>query len=767
MKFFNKSIRINLFIVAEIILFLFVATFDLHSDEKRKILLIEISGNTKVDSDAILMNIKSKEGNIYFQKEVSMDVKNIYKMGYFESVRAEIEETEGGIILYFIVEEKQYVRSFEISGNDEIETEKINEVIKIKARAFLDEVALKKSIEAIQQLYIEEGLFLAEIKTEFVDLGNKDIMIKFIIDEGEKAKVKEIKISGIDAQESSEIKKSLETKEYDFFSWLTGRGKYNKNQIDADLFNVESYFMDRGYINVKVSEPVVTLSPDRRWLNIIINVAKGDRFKINRIDITGDLLFEKSEMMKKIKSKEGNYFNRSLIREDIFNLTDLYGGLGYANANINPLTRVDPERKTIDLTLNIDKNKLVYIDKIQITGNTKTRDKVIRRELRLAEGELYNIDKIKFSRERIYALGFFEEVSFSMKPHDDPTLSDLFINVKEGQTGTFTLGAGFSSIDKFILTTQMSFGNFLGYGQRISLRAELSSRRQLADLSFYEPYFLDTDWSFGLRLYTTELSYIFQRKSSGGNLKWGYKVGEFSRVFIEYKYEDVNIKDIGATDTRLFTSGVTSSVSFSIVRNSLDHPYDPSKGSLINGTMEVAGKYLGGDFDFYKFDASYSKYFPLFLRTVFLFKAQAGFGRSISKERLPFSERYFVGGPYDVRGYDYWTVGPMESVITLNDEPDSTTVKKPIGGNKMVVFNAEYIFNIIRSAGIKGVFFFDAGNAFSEEQDFFQEELRMGWGFGIRWFTPIAPFRFEWGFPIKRRPGEKASVFEFSIGSFF
>jgi outer membrane protein insertion porin family len=751
----------------KVILLLFITNARLYSDDSMTVLMIEISGNTKVDSDAILMNIKSKEGGIYSQSAVSLDVKNIFKMGYFESVSAEIEETEGGVILRFVVQEKQYVRSFEISGNDEIETEKINEAIKIKPRTFLDEVALQKSIEAIQQLYIEEGLFLSEIKTEFVDLGNKDITIRFKIDEGEKVKVKEIKFSGVNEEESKEIKSTLETREYGFFSWLTSSGKYNKNQLAADVFNVESYFMDRGYINVKVSDPVITLSPDRRWLFIVINVFKGDRFKISHIDLTGDLIFEKSEMLKEIKSKEGEYFNRSLIRDDIFNLTDLYGHLGYANANINPLTRVDPDRKTIDLTLNIDKNKLVYIDKIHITGNTKTRDKVVRREIKLAEGELYNIDRIKFSRERIYALGFFEEVSFSMKPHDDSTLTDLYINVKEGHTGTFTLGAGFSSIDKFIFTTQTSFGNFLGYGQRVSLRAELSSRRQLADLSFYEPYFLDTDWSFGLRLYTTEFSYVFQKKSTGGDLKWGYKVGEFSRFFVEYKYEDVNIKDIGATDTRLFTSGVTSSVTFSIVRNSLDHPYDPARGSLINGSMEVAGKYLGGDFDFYKFDTSYSKYVPLFFKTVFLFKAQAGYGRSITNERLPFSERYFVGGPYDVRGYDYWTVGPMASVMSLNDEPNSTTLKKPIGGNKMVVFNAEYIFNIIRSAGIKGVFFFDAGNAFSEEQDFFEKELRLSWGFGIRWFTPIAPFRFEWGFPIKRRPGEKASVFEFSIGSFF
>ncbi len=748
-------------------LFLSIPIPPIYAEEKLKILMVEILGNVKVDPDAILMNIKSKEGQVYSQREVSSDIKNIYKMGYFESVRAEMEETEGGVILRFIVQEKQYVRSFEVSGNEEIETEKINEAIKIKPRTFLDEVALQNSIEAIQQLYIEEGLFLAEVKTEFIDLGNRDIMVEFKIDEGEKVKVKEIKFPGLEDKESEEIKRSLETKEYGIFSWLTGSGKYNKNQLASDIFNVESYFMDRGYINVKVTEPVITLSEDRRWLFIIINVLKGERFKISRIDLAGDLLFDKSEMMKEIKTKEGEYFNRSLIRDDIFNLTDLYGKLGYANANINPLTRVDPERKTIDLTLNISKNKLVYIDKIHITGNTKTRDKVVRRELRLAEGELYNIDRIKFSRERIYALGFFEEVSFSMKPHEDSTLTDLYVNVKEGHTGTFTLGAGFSSIDKFILTTQVSFGNFLGYGQRVSLRAELSSRRQMADLSFYEPYFLDTDWSFGLRLYSTELSYIFQRKSSGGNFKWGYKVGEFSRVFIEYKYEDVNIRDIGATDTRLFTSGVTSSFSFSVVRNSLNHPYDPSEGSLINGSVEIAGRYLGGNFDFYKFDVSYSKYFPLFLKTVILFKAQAGFGRSLTGERLPFSERYFVGGPYDVRGYDYWTVGPMESVISVNDEPDSTTVKKPVGGNKMIVLNAEYIFNIIRSAGIKGVFFFDAGNTFKEEQDFFQEELRLGWGFGIRWFTPIAPFRFEWGFPIKRRPGEKASVFEFSIGSFF
>lgn len=735
--------------------------------EEPRILIIEFSGNTKVDSDAIRMNIKSKENSVFSEKVVSDDVKNIYKMGYFESVKAEREDTEGGVILRFVVKERQYVRSFEVSGNDEIETEKINEVIKIRPRTFLDDVALKQSVEAIQNLYVEEGFFLAEINTEFVDLGNNDIIVKFKIDEGEKVRVKQIRFPTIDEKRASEIKSTLETKEVGVFSWLTGSGKYNKNQLDADLYNIESYFMDRGYINVKVGDPVVTLSPDRRWLFITINVEPGDRFKINMIDITGDLLFDKEEILKDLKSRAGEYFNRSQIRDDIYKLTELYGELGYANANVNPLTRVNPENKTIDLTLNIDKNKLVYIDKINISGNTKTRDKVIRREIKLAEGELYNIEKIKFSRERIYALGFFEEVSFSMKPHENTTLTDLNINVKEGHTGTFTLGAGFSSIDKFVLTSQMSFGNFLGYGQRVSLRAELSSRRQLADISFYEPYFLDTDWSFGFRGYTTEYSYIFQRKSTGGDVKWGYRVGDFTRVFVEYKYEDVNIRDIGASDTRLFTSGVTSSVIFSITRNSLDHPYDPSKGSLINGSLELAGKFLGGDFDFYKFDASCSKYFPLFLKTVFLLKAQAGYGRSLSGKRLPFSERYFVGGPYDVRGYDYWTVGPMESVISAGDEPDSITVKKPVGGNKMVVFNAEYIFNIIRSAGIKGVFFFDAGNTFKEEQVFFQEELRMGWGFGIRWFTPIAPFRFEWGFPINRRPGEKASVFEFSIGSFF
>lgn len=759
--------KINILRAITICLSLTLLNFSASSEEKQKVILVEIAGNRKVDSEAILMNVKSKEETVFSEQVISEDVKNIYKMGYFESVNADVETAEGGVIIKFIVEEKQYVRSFEVTGNDEIETEKIEEAIKIKPRTFLDEVLLKKSIEAIQELYINEGLFLAEVKSEFIDIGNREIIIKFKIDEGEKVKVKEIKFPELDDNEIIEVKKTMETKEYGVFSWLTGSGKYNRNQLESDLFNVESYFMDRGYINVKVNDPILTLSPDRRWLYIIINVAKGDRYKLNRIDIAGDLIFEKSDILKELHSEVGEYFNRSKIRDDIFHLTELYGQYGYANANINPLTRVDSERRTIDLTLNIDKNKLVYINKIQITGNTKTRDKVIRREVRLAEGELYNIEKIKFSRERIYALGFFEEVSFSMKPLSDPTLTDMYIDVKEGHTGTFTLGAGFSSIDKFIFTTQMSFGNFLGYGQRVSLRAELSTRRQLADLSFYEPYFLDTDWSFGVRFYTTEYSYIFQRKSTGGDLKWGYKLADFTRFFVEYKYEDVNIKDIGATDTRLFTSGQTSSVTFSIVRNSLDHPYDPAKGSLITGSLEVAGKYLGGDFDFYKIDASYTKYFPLFLKTVFLIKAQAGFGRSMTGQRLPFSERYFVGGPYDVRGYDFWTVGPMEPVMTVSDEPDSTTVMKPIGGNKQIIFNAEYLFNIIRSAGIKGVFFLDAGNAFSEEQDFFQEELRLGWGFGIRWFTPIAPFRFEWGFPIKRRPGEKASVFEFSIGSFF
>ena len=749
-----------------VLLFFLVFSVNLDAEEKN-IVIINFEGNSKVDADAIAMNISSKENAKFSEEVVSQDVKNIYNMGYFESVRAEFEEVDDGVILSFVLKEKPFVRTFEVQGNDAITIEKINESIKVKQHSFLDEVALKESTEAILSQYADEGYFIAEIKNEFVDMGNNEITVRFKIDEGEKVKVKKIYFPVIEDSVADEIKSIMGTKEANYFSWLTGKSKYKREELFTDISRVESYFMDRGYVNVKVEKPIVTISEDRRWIYISIFVERGDQFKIGKIDIAGDLIFNKDDMMKDLKSRENEYFNRSIISEDINNLTELYGKLGYANANINPLTRVDPDEKSVDLTLKIRKNKLAYIDKINITGNTKTRDKVVRRELKIQEGELYNIDRIKFSRERIYARGFFEEVDFSTKPGSEPSLVNLDVRVKEGNTGTLTAGFGFSSIDQFIFTTQMSFGNFLGYGQKFSINAELGSRRQVLNASFFEPYFMDSDWSFGSDMYITERTYLFRVKRTGGNLRWGYLVGDYTRLFVQYKYEDTEVKDTGATDTRLFTSGVTSSLTFSLSRDTRDHPFDTSKGSVLTGSVEVASRFLGGDFDFAKFDVSFSKFFPLFAKTVLMFKAQGGYGRTMGDDRLPFSERYLLGGPNDVRGYNYWSVGPLEPIIAINNDPASPTIDKPVGGNKMTVFNAEYLFNIFKPAGIKGVLFFDAGNAYNEEESFFKSPLRMGWGFGIRWFTPVAPFRFEWGFPIHRMSGERASVFEFSIGTLF
>lgn len=741
----------------------------LRAETSPNVVDIRVEGSERIEAETIRANIRSRVGEPFRTEKVRDDLRALWGLGYFDDVVLERQEAPNGVLLVVRVREKPFVRDVLFEGNHEIETDKLKEALKVKPKSLLDVVAIRDGLRRIEDLYTEKGYYFARAAQELVRRPRNEVDLKVKITEGDRVRVRRITFVGNRAFGDDELKAKLETQEAGFFSWLMpSSGAFREENLDKDLKAIRTYYLDRGYIHLKVDRPVIELSTDRRWISITYYLEEGFQYRVGSVDLRGDLLFDRDDLMKEVATRKGEVFNGSRVQEDVAKLSDRYADLGFANANVNTLTPVDEEHRTVAVTYEVEKGKLVYVHRINIVGNTKTRDKVIRREMRLNEGELFSASKLRLSRQRIYATGFFEEANFSTQPGEKEDEVDLNLQVKEGNTGSLSAGFGFSSIDQFIGTLQASVGNFLGYGQRISLTFEVSAIRRDFSFSYLDSYFLDTDASLGVDLFNLNRYYIdYQEFSEGGDARTGYRLGEFTRGFLSYRYETFNIATVGSTLIQL-DQGLTSSLTASILMDTKDHPFDPSKGTVLNGAIEKAGGPFGGDRNFWKVTGSARQFLPLFWGAVLSVYGQVGYAFTDDLTRVPFSERFFAGGLNSVRGYYYRTLGPQTRYLTVADDPASSSQSIYSGGNKLLLTNNELTFPLIKEAGIKGLLFVDAGNVYDEGETVFSEPLRIGWGFGFRWFTPIAPFRFEWGFPILQKGENRPPfVFEFSIGTFF
>jgi outer membrane protein insertion porin family len=495
-------------------------------------------------------------------------------------------------------------------------------------------------------------------------------------------------------------------------------------------------------------------------MNIVFVLDEGDQYTVHEISLEGVTDEEKELFLRRRSLKPGDMFNREKLQQDIVLITEYYADQGYAFADVKPVfSDVDKDTKTVHVVYHVEKGKQYYIENIRIQGNTKTRDKVIRREMSMREGDLYSISRLRGSRADINRLGFFDEINLNTQPGHDPDRLDLLVDVKEGQTGTLSGGAGFSSTDKFILMANITQSNLFGLGQILSLNAEVGGTRQNFSLSFTEPWLFDIPLSAGFDIFNTKYDYTdFTRGATGGAARLGYEFYRHLRGNIMYRYEVVDITGISIFAPDIIKSeegkSTTSSVTFSLVRNTLDNPLLPTKGSINVASVELAGLIFGGENDFVKLNLDSGWYFPLFWNTVISLRGRLGLGYGIAGETLPVFERFFVGGISTVRGFDVRSLGP-------------TVQGEVIGGNKELIFNLEYIFPLVPQVKLRGLVFFDAGNAFSEDEDIRLETLRLSVGSGFRWFSPLGPLTLVVGFPLDRMAGEKGSAVQFTIGTPF
>jgi outer membrane protein insertion porin family len=757
---------------------------------------VRVEGTRRVEPDAIKAAISSRAGRPWDPKRTEADVRAVMKLGWFSDVTVKMEGAPDAPILIFEVVEKPTVREWRLEGNDEISKDDLKDTIEVKAAQVLDLVALRKDVKKIQEKYVEKGFYLAEVKYELKDEGDNQVTVVYRVDEKAKVQIKEIRFLGNAKVSREELLGSMLTKEGGFLSGLSSAGTYREDMFQRDLQALQLVYLDRGYVNAKIGKPTVDLSPDRRFLFLAIPVEEGEQYRVGKTGFSGKTLGEDEKLASLVKSKTGDVFSSSRLRADLQAVADVYRDRGYANANVVPMTQVDAKGRTIDLELEIQPGSLVRFERIEIVGNTKTRDKVIRRELRIYEGELFSGTGMRHSKQRVTALGFFETVEITTRRGSADDLAIATVEVKERSTGTFQLGAGFSSYENFVLTGQISQNNFFGWGQTLSLQIQWSGVRQLGTIQFVEPYFLDTRWTFSFDLYASEGTYTsFSRRAVGGNMTWGYELAglewlfpparklEDIRVFATYTNENVNVT-AAPNEVPLFNryrDGTTSSARGTLVIDKRDNRLFPTKGFYSSFSAEVAPPALapsllfGNQVNlFRRYTADLRFYRPVIAGIIFRSKLTLGYIEDWDDEhRVPISELYFLGGINSVRGYPMYSISPT---VGAARSPDGALVQTNVGGNKQAILNLELELPFFESAGIRAVVFADGGNAFARGK---WSDPAVSWslyksvGFGIRWTSPVGPLRFEWGFPLNRRKNadgdfiDRPMDFQFTIGNFF
>jgi len=726
---------------------------------KERVAHIVVKGNRRIEKDAILGVMQTREGEILLPAHLREDLKAIYKMGYFTDVRLDASDTPEGRILTVLVKEKPSIREIMVEGNRKLKKDKIIEVMNLKQFSVASEGAIKEDINKVQQEYRNSGFYSAQVNYELMPAGEHEVNLILRINEGSKMAVKDIEFEGNKSFSAKELRKVMETKERGFFApiaWFTGAGKLNREVLERDLEKIAAFYYNHGYIKAKIGEPKIDIKGD--WIYIMIPVQEGPEYHVGRIDITGDLLEEKEKLLKMLKTPAEEVYSREVLQEDLSTLADFYADHGYANSDIVPLIKEDNEKMVVDVTFDIHQGKKVFFERIEIGGNVKTRDKVIRRELRVYEQDLFSATNLKESIKNLRRLEYFEDVNFATTPGSAPDRMNLKITVKERPTGTFGLGAGYSTQDRLVGMAEVSQNNLFGRGQQLKLSGVIGSISHRIRASFTEPYLFDRPLALGIDGFNWERQYSeYTRVSKGGVLRLSHPLKwKYTRLFWMYRFENVNLHDLqyGASPALLQASEIhnTSATSFVIRRDSRDSLFSATKGSDNSLSFELAG--LGGDTAFVRYIAESGWYIPLKWSMVAVSHARAGGMNKLSWGAMPVYELFYLGGIDTIRGFKYAEISPR----------DPNTGDR-IGGPRFLQLNQELRFPLYKKMGLTGTIFFDAGNVYGP--NYVGPFLRTSAGVGFRWFSPMGPLRVEWGYNLSKHPWERSSAWEFTMGGSF
>ena len=720
---------------------------------------VKIEGNKRVDTSTLLFYIKTRKGEALSRKQIGKDIEKIYDLGQFKDIRVETRQGSEGLEVVFIVEEIPSIGNVMLYGNKEIEDGDIHEIIGFKGGEAFQAHMMTDAKEKINSLYNEKGFFFATVDV-VSKISERNLMnIHVRVREGEKVGIKNIRFSGNKNFSDGDLSDQIETKAETWISFLDESGLYKKDTLKLDVFRLEGYYQDHGYIRVRVQDPKIDIDRESKEINISIPIDEGLQYRVGKVTSQEDDIVTEDEVLKALKMKMRDVYSISKLRTGVMNIGDLYSERGYAYADVNPITKINESSRTVDVNIEVDRGRKVYVGEITVIGNTRTLDNVIRREFRLKEGELFDSVKLKRSKQRINNLQFFEDVKIDTRRGKEPDLVEIITTVTERQTGSINVGAGFSSNENLIFNAGISQNNFMGTGRRVVFSTNLSSRRSDYNLSLTDPRLFDTELSGGVDAFNTKTNYwSYMAKRTGGGIRIGKSLSEYDWLGINYNYADIKISDVKVATSYLKNENrTTSRISPSFIRDTRDNFMNPSSGSRHVVRLDLAG--LGGT-KFHKASYEGSHYWPMIGKLVGMVHGEIAWADGYAADSLPAFERYYMGGPKSLRGYQIRNVGPKDSL------------GNPLGGNQSLLLNLELQYPFTK--GLRGFAFYDRGQLYGGGNDtsttsttWDLAKMRDSIGAGVRFLSPFGPVGLAYGVKLDKATGEKDGEFHFSAGNSF
>ena len=728
---------------------------------------IRLEGVQRTEPGTVFSYLPVKVGETMTEAKAQKALRALFATGFFKDVRLEVDND----VLVVIVDERPAIAQVDISGAKEFSADKLKEVLREEGLAegrIFDRAVLDKAELELKREYLARGLYSAQIQATVTPLERNRVAINIAVTEGEVATIHSINIVGAHAFPEKELLGLFVLRTSGWLTWYTKHDQYSRQRLAGDLETLRSYYLNRGYLDFSIDSTQVSITPDKRDIYITVNVTEGEKYTVSDVKLAGQMLVPESELRKLIKIKPGDVFSREILSETTKAITERLGNDGYAFANANAVPEVDKAKRTVAFTILIDPGRRVYVRRILVSGNTRTRDEVVRREMRQLEDAYYDASKIQLSRRRIDRTGYFSEATVNTTPVEGSTDQvDVDFTVHEKATGALLLGAGFSNIDKVILSASITQPNVFGSGKYLSVQINSGSVNQTYSLSYVNPYYTVDGISRGFDIYKRDVNAseliigAYSTKTIGGGINFGYPLSETDSVSLGLSAESVRLETFANSpfvytdfESKFGNKYGYGAVTVGWARDTRDSVIVPTSGILSRVSVEVGA----GDLEYYKL--SYARHWltPLTRTYTLRLKGEFGYAGGIGGRPLPFFKNYYAGGPDTVRGYAPYSLGPRDP---LNNA---------LGGTRRVVGNAEILFPMPGAQNDNSLrlgAFIDGGQVYGEGEPFSASALRYSAGLALAWSSPLGPLRLSFGVPLNKKPGDNVQRLQFTFGSAF
>ncbi len=732
---------------------------------------ITVNGNLRIETDTIMNRIDMKQGMPFRKSSIGKEIRSIYSMGYFDDVQIKADEPEKGIVdVNITLKERPLIKEIVLKGNTVFKDDRILDTLTTKSKAVVSTDKIRQDIAKIKKMYEKESYYEPEVDYEVEELSKSEAKLIFNIKEGNKSYLTEIIIEGNKSLSDEELKKILPMKEKSWVWFVDESGTFTRETLEIARQILIHYYQDKGFIQVQVGAPLVDIEDKK--VKVTFPIREGDRFQVRKVEVVGDLRKPADVLKKELETKPKTWFRGSLVAKDIKSLLKIYNNLGYAYADVEPIQSVNDEHDYVDLTYRISQGKRVKIDRVDITGNDHTRDKVIRRNLLIGEGDYYNSDRLETSKKALEGMDFFEAVQLKTLPGSRPDLMNVEVQVMEKKTGKVSAGMGYSTQDGAVGNINVNERNLLGLAVQADVSGNVSARRTTYQGSLTYPWLFDYPLSGTLNAYNAqsqEQGGRYSRMSDGFGAFLGYPIygfwslstgisrdstkmlafdPTFGKSVLEYyaKY---------GTHAAKYMNTSENSLAVSLNRDLRIGSIIPTGGSKISLGARFSG--FGGDVELARYNGELTYYRSLIWKTILKLRTSATLLVESGESPIPFDRRLLLGGTSSIRGYQYGQIGPIDRFGS------------PIGGDRSLYANLEYLSPVpyLEKMNINVVGFFDAGNAWNAEDSTLMKDVKMGFGFGIRWLSPMGPIRLEYGWKVIPEKGLPRGVFGFAMGQLF